>query len=306
MGIVSQIENLVVGRYKMTTMNIFSVQDKKLQDILYVLLNSLKQSKEDDTVINYYLIIEDVDQKFIDYFVDLESDTFHVYFKNASDYKSKINPPANSYLYYVRCLAPSIFPTLDKILYLDTDIICANTGIEELWNIDLTDKYLAAAIDIEQSLRDEAERINVGKNTQNNNYFNSGVMLMNLKKWRDEGYDKIIESYLYYWPKTLQCILFDQTLLNYVFKEGVKIISSKWNNSIFAMTKMDEVHYWRYYGTQDILKKLENVVLLHFKGAFKPWIGTLSPWQEWQLPHRPLGKAVYFQLYHELDKPEEF
>ena len=137
------------------------------------------------------------------------------------------------------------------------------------------------------------------------NYFNSGVMLMNLAKWREDGYDKMFEGYLLNWPKELQCILMDQSLLNWVFKENVKIISSRFNNSIFACTKLDEVHYWKYYGTQNLLEKMKDIVFLHYKGT-KPWYGCLSPWQEWQLPFRPIGKDVYFQLYHEFSKPEEF
>lgn len=285
--------------------NVFSVSDKKPLDIIYVMLNSIKQSKEDNTEMNYYLIIEDLDDKVKQYFDDLNSDTFRLYYLNARDYESKINPPKNSYLYYVRCLAPKIFNSFDKILYLDTDIVCVNVGIEELWNTDLTNKYLAAAIDIEEAYRDQKERINVGKNYQNNNYFNTGVMLMNLKKMREDGYDQILQDALLEWPKDLECILFDQTLFNYIFKENVKILNTKWNNSILAMVKNDEVWYWKYYQTQNPLTYLQNVVLVHFKGI-KPWYGTLSPWQEWQIPHRPLAKGIYFKLYHELGKAEEF
>lgn len=290
----------------MMNINIFSVTDKKYLDVLYVMFNSIKQSKEDDTEVNYYLIIEDLDDKVKQYFDDLNSDTFRMYYLEAKNYAKYINPPKNSYLYYVRCLAPKIFNSFDKILYLDTDVIAVNTGIEELWNIDLTNKYLAAAIDIEQSLRDEAERINVGKNTQNNNYVNSGVMVMNLSKWREDGYDKLFEQYLLSWPKGLQCILFDQTLINYVFKDGIKILSTKWNNSILAMVKNDEVWYWKYYQTQNPLQKLKDVIFTHFKGYFKPWRPPISPFQQYQLPHFGLAKSIYYQLYKELAKHEQF
>lgn len=282
----------------------FLVSDIKPKDIIYVQLNSFKQTKQKDTVIDFYLIIEDVD-KVVQYFKDLESETFHLHFIEAKDFQFKINPPFKTYLYYVRCLAPSIFKEFDKIIYVDTDVIAINNGIEDLWNIDISNKYLAAAIDIEESYRDQAQRINVGKDSENNNYLNSGVMVMNLAKWREDGYDRIFEQYLLSWPKDLKPILMDQTLLNYVFKQGVKIISSKYNNSIFACVKMDEVHYWRYYGTQNIKDKLNDAVLIHYKGI-KPWNGCLSPFQQWQLPYRQMGKQIYFQLYHQLAKQEEF
>ena len=288
----------------MQKISIFSVSDKKPIDIIYVELNSIKNAKEDSTVIDYYLIIEDLDNKVEQYFEDLQSPDFNIILLNARDYSKYIDPPAKTYLYYVRCLTPRIFKHLDKILYLDTDIVCAGPGIEELWNTDLTNKYLAAAIDIEQSYRDQAERINVGKDVQNNNYVNSGVMLLNLKKWRDQGYDKIFQQYLLSWPKDLQPILMDQTLINYVFKQGIKVISTKYNNSILSMTQIDTPHYWRYYGTQNLLEKMNDVVLIHLKGP-KPY-HAVNAWIQYNMPHRKLAQQVYGQLYGQFGKHEEF
>lgn len=282
-------------------MDIFSVSDKKRKDVLYVQLNSIKTSKNEKTNINYYLLIDDLDQQYIDYFKDLQSDTFHISFINASSYKSKINPPQKTYLYYLRCLAPSIFPSIDKILYLDTDIVAINVGIEELWNTDISTKYLAGATDIQIQYNTQFQMLNVKKS---NNYFNSGVMLMNLKRMRENDIDKILESYLYYWPKTLKCILYDQTLLNYVIGNEVKIISSKWNNSILSMVSRDEQAYKQYYETDILNKKIKEAVLIHMKGP-KPQ-DAVSQWAEDNLPNRKLLQQIYGHIYNTLAKHESF
>lgn len=284
------------------TIDIFSVSDKKRIDILYVQLKSIKEAKEDNTVINYYLLIEDVDQDYINYFVDLQSNTFHVYFMNASDYKSNIHLPECSYLCYLRCLAPSIFPLKDKILYLDTDVFAMNTGIEDLWNTDISTKYIAAATDIEVQYNTPNQMLNVGKT---DNYFNSGVLLMNLKRMRQNNIDQKLEKYLLKWPTDkISCLLHDQTLLNYVIGNEVKIVSSKWNNSIMSMAYKDQKAYQFYYETEDLNKQIRKAILVHMKGV-KPW-DAVSEWTCDQLPNRRLLQQVYGQLYQALAKHQEF
>ena len=283
------------------TIDIFSVSDKRPKDILYVQVKSIRESKEDSTEINYYLLIDELDQEFMNYFTDLQTNTFHVYFMNASDYKNRINPPERSYLYYLRCLAPFIFPLKDKILYLDTDIAAINVGIEDLWNTDISTKYVAGCIDIQIQYNTPREMVNVHKG---DNYFNSGVLLMNLKRMRQNDIDTKLEQYLLHWPKDVRCILHDQTLLNYVVGNEVKIISSKWNNSILSMVERDQAAYENYYCTQNLTSKIKDAVLIHMKGP-KPW-NAVSQWTCDQLPYRKLLQQVYGQLYQALAKHEEF
>ena len=282
-------------------MDIFSVSDKKRKDTLYVEVRSIKESKEEQTVVNYYLIIEDLDDDYKQYFEDLKSPDFNIIFLNARDYQQYINPPQKTYLYYVRCLAPRIFPNLDKILYLDTDVVAINVGIEQLWDTKVDTKYVAAVTDIEIQYNDLYQMKNVGKT---DNYFNSGVMLLNLKRMRENDIDTKLEEYLLNWPKELKCVLYDQTLLNYVFGNEVKIISSKWNNSILSLVYKDERAYQNYYGTQNLKKKIEDAVFIHMKGP-KPW-DAVSQWTADQLINRKMLQQIYGQIYKTLAKHEEF
>lgn len=280
--------------------HIFSVSDKNPIDILYVQLNSIKKNKKKDTVIYYDLIIEDVDAEVKEYFNDLVSDDFNIDFLDARPYEKYINPPKKSYLYYVRCLAPVIFSGSSKILYLDTDILMINGGIEELWDTDINNFYLVASLDIEESYRDERERINVGKNTKNNNYFNTGVMLLNLAKLRECCF--IINDYLEHWPEGLECILYDQTLLNWLLKDGVRIIDSKYNNSILSMAEYDRPYYEKFYNTKNLLTKYKDACFLHFKG-YKIWNQVPKAIQK-RLPYYKLAQIFYLSYYNKLKKQE--
>mgnify|MGYP003319475881 CR=1 FL=1 len=110
--------------------NVASVSDKKGLDRVYILLNSLKQTKQNDTIVNYYLIIEDADDEVKKYFLDIVNVDFRIQIIDTSWFKQRINPPQNSYLYYVRCLFPAYFKGLDKLLYLDTDMVFLQEGVE--------------------------------------------------------------------------------------------------------------------------------------------------------------------------------
>ena len=282
-------------------MDLFLVSDKKPYDIIYVMINSFKQSKEEQTDMTFHLVIEDIDAELKQYFSDLQTDTFHLDFIEARQYSSMINPPVKTYLYYVRCLAPYIFPQLDRIIYLDTDTVCINVGIEELWNIDMKNKCIAAATDIQIQYNNVNQRYNT-KNDEN--YWNSGVLVMDLKRMRTEHYDKVLLQYLLKWPEELHCTLYDQTLLNYVFKDNIRTISAKWNNSILAMVKRDQKAYMDYYQTENVIGQMKNAVILHLKGP-KPWQQVHS-WDLWQLPYRHIEVQVYYEIYHTLAKTEEF
>lgn len=284
--------------------DVFSICDKKYKDIVYVLLNSVKNARDkDDTVINYHLIVQDLDDSYKAYFKDLEDSSFNIFFYEARGYASKIHPMKNSYLYYIRCLAPSIFPLLDKILYLDVDTVFINSGLEQLWNIDLGTKFVGATIDIQIQYNSPGQRANV-KKANSETYFNTGVMLLNLYQIRKENKDKKIEEYLLRWPRTIQCVSFDQTLLNYVFGDQVKIISTKWNNSVLSLLERDQKAYKEYYGTDNVIQKIKDAIIVHFKGP-KPW-QAVSANIEYMVLNRKLSQQIYGQVYKQLAKHQEF
>ena len=118
---------------------------------------------------------------------------------------------------FYRLMVPVIIPTeLDRIIYLDSDLI-VNLDIKELWQIELNDKLLAAF----------PETLNNGKVTKSyslcedgivkcEDYFNSGVTIMNLNRLRDE--ENIITNGLLFRARNPRYQDYrDQNVLNYCF-----------------------------------------------------------------------------------------
>ena len=80
-----------------------------------------------------------------------------------------------------RLLLDQLLPSeLNKILYLDGDTINISS-LTKLWNLDMGNCVLGACI---EATINQTYRENLGM--KNLPYVNAGVLLINLKKWRDE------------------------------------------------------------------------------------------------------------------------
>ncbi len=85
---------------------------------------------------------------------------------------------------YYRLLAPHLLPEhLERILYLDPDILVINP-LRPLWEMDLQGKLFAAAA--HTGMTDIANSVNRLRLGTDSDYYNSGVLLMDLEAGRKE------------------------------------------------------------------------------------------------------------------------
>lgn len=130
-----------------------------------------------------------------------------------------------------RLLLPKIIsPALEKIIYLDADTI-VNLDIKELWRVELEDKLLAAVVDI--------GAFNLPLCTEGivkpENYFNSGVMVLNLEKWRTDA--EILGGGVDFISKNPRYVFGDQDILNYCFSEKYLKLPPKFNTYVWISRK---------------------------------------------------------------------
>ena len=120
---------------------------------------------------------------------------------------------------FYRLLIPYVLPTeIEKAIYLDGDII-VNLDINEFWQIDLEDKPLGVVNSGQISLKGIVEA---------KDYFNAGVLLMNLKVLR--GADEIIKNSLKFFEENPQHVRWlDQDFLNYCFASQAMKLPQKFN-----------------------------------------------------------------------------
>ncbi|MBQ7973395.1 MAG: glycosyltransferase family 8 protein, partial [Clostridia bacterium] len=145
----------------------------------------------------------------------------------------------------------NLYPQYDKILYIDCDVVVRG-DISQLYNIDIADNLVGAATDEfvinEPYVHQYVNEVLGFKNLKD--YFNAGVLLINLDQFRKQKFEEQFSDLL----NKYKFIVQDQDYLNIICRNKVKYIDSSWD-------KMP--------CNQDA--RLEDINLIHFNLIWKPW-----------------------------------
>ena len=127
---------------------------------------------------------------------------------------------------FSRVFIPDLFPNVDKAVYLDVDTI-VNIDIAELFNINLEDNIIAGIHDWGVSLDvDLIDFISLTLGVPLEKYFNGGVLVLNSKKMREEGFFDLCMNVVKYIGRTF-CA--DQDVLNVVCQDNTLLLNSEYN-----------------------------------------------------------------------------
>jgi lipopolysaccharide biosynthesis glycosyltransferase len=186
-------------------------------------------------------------------------------------YKNFPETPSRSYATYFRLFIPELLDkSIHKVIYLDCDIV-VNGNIGELWEIDLN-KYLLAAIEdygINRSVKfSNSLKINLGMNIENI-YFNAGVLVINLTKWRENHLTNRVQEFLI---KNYDSIIFaDQDGLNAVIGEEWLLLDPKWNQQVTYFELINN----KKILTDDLINAVKEPKIIHYTVGYytktKPW-----------------------------------
>lgn len=160
---------------------------------------------------------------------------------------------------YFKLLIPEIIPKdVDKILYLDVDIII-NGEIEGLYNTEFKEKLLAVREDYFVNRYEAIHKKELGLG-EKNIYFNAGVMLFNLSKFRKVYDSQRIFKYIEENEKFIK--YHDQDIFNGLFNSEIIIYGEEYNS------------FSKYKGIGDYIKYhlhiRGNKKVIHYAGL-KPW-----------------------------------
>ena len=157
---------------------------------------------------------------------------------------------------------------IKKILYLDGDTIVRGS-LKELWDLKMGDKILGMSI---EPTVDKKRKNKLG--LEKYPYYNSGVLLVDLEKWRKEKADeKIIE---FYKKNNGNLFAADQDAINGALKDKIYTISPKYNfyNIFyqypykFLKKLMGQVPY---ISKKEFDSAVKEPVIIHFLGEERPW-----------------------------------
>lgn len=187
---------------------------------------------------------------------------------------------------YYRISIPLLFnKSVDKVLYLDADIVVKD-DISKLWDIDLSNHFLAAV----ESPYVERNYGNL-KMPKNSKYFNSGVLLMNLEKWREHDITGNIIEFIA--DNQDKITWWDQDALNSILCNKWLPLPLRWNQQSYFF---DQKICFQNKNDSNFTNAINNPAIIHFSSLHKPWeyisnhpykneyfyYLNLTPWQEFE------------------------
>lgn len=247
-----------------------------------VMLHSICKNNQESEITFHIVIDESVNQTMQQSLVNIllpkSSKTGRFYYIN-DDYSNlprldETNPKKyiTKAAYYRLYLTKILPQSLNKVLYLDCDII-VRRSLKDLWNTDLGNNFVGVIPDVGEGMIDKYNRL---RYPPHKGYYNSGVQLINLKKWRDE---QIIEKFADFMKEHSDWIkLHDQDVMNRIFCDSKCILPITYNFQEGFLWNDIFYDYWKY--EEQVLAARKDPVILHFTDS-KPWIeGCEHPYRE--------------------------
>lgn len=156
--------------------------------------------------------------------VEKYNQQIHFYAYNLNMNLSSFKSAHISLAAYLRLFVADILPVeIHKILYLDCDLII-NDSIKDLWETDVTSYAVAAVEDMWSGKANNYTRLEY---PQEDTYFNSGVLIINLDYWRNAHLSK---ASLEFAEKYAEKLIFnDQDILNGLLHDRKLLIPFRWN-----------------------------------------------------------------------------
>lgn len=166
---------------------------------------------------------------------------------------------------YLRLLIPALLPeVINKVIYLDSDVI-VDADLTDLWALDVGTRALLAA-------QDEGA-VSVGSAWGLPNYrelgldadapyFNSGVLVFNLARWRERAFAQRVIDYIAAHPNQMR--FGEQDALNAVLANEWRLLDRRWNQLVSP---------WKGHEGRQYQKGI-----LHFVSGSKPWNPAGAHW----------------------------
>ena len=155
---------------------------------------------------------------------------------------------------YLRLLIPDVIQE-SKVIYLDCDVI-VQSDLSDLFKIELGNNAIGGVHD------EYAERDTAIPRIKNDQYINSGVLILQLDKLRnDQFFEKCCAIYSKFENKINWA---DQCIINKYGESRKTIISRQWN-FYFSTEKNLKI------SKADMTTQFKEAHLVHFVGVIKPW-----------------------------------
>ena len=247
--------------------NICLITDDNYAPYVGVTLYSILKNACIDDNFNFHIFDNGISETNKDKLKLIETTNCKINFIDLSEWVQKINNlqqtiPHISKTSYLKFFIADILKDFEKIIYLDCDLV-VETSLNDLYNINTDDYLLAAVEDVGYtywSKHNEDLKLKF-------KCINSGVMLINCKKWRETN----LSQYLLDCAANHDKVGFgqDQPVFNYVCKDKVLFLDHFWNvqDTYFR----DEIEINSRNDIENCHYAKNNPKIIHYTYIRKPW-----------------------------------
>ncbi len=248
--------------------NIFFASDDRYLPYLGIALSSLSEHSSSSYVYNVNILTANFAEDNLEEIKKIVKPNIRVSVFNIDEkinsFREKLSLRLRDYYsesIYYRMFIPSLFPDIEKAVYLDSDIVLCD-DVAKLFLLDIGENLLGAVTD--ESVICEPVFCNYVKRhiglSLADEYFNSGVLLMNLKRMRDSDIEgKFIHLLDRY---NFNTVAPDQDYLNFLCRGKIYYLPSGWNKHPIPGREISKndlhiMHYnmfnkpWHYDGVPD-------------------------------------------------------
>ena len=185
---------------------------------------------------------------------------------------------------YYRLLLPALVPaTVEKLLYLDTDIVVIG-NLAELYQTDISGYSLGAVAEVNATRnRPDLGIYEVGT------YFNSGVMLINVAEWRQQQVSEKATRFLRDYPEKI--VWADQDALNVVLMNNYVKLPGRFNVIPFDIPRLLPKNKYAAF--------LKDKVVIHYTlKEHKPWdMQSINPFRYLYYKYLKQSPRAYEKKY---------
>ncbi len=237
------------------TVPIFFATDDNYIPYMAVCLQSIKKNRSIDCKYEIYVLNTGVNKSDAEKIYRLAEKDFNISFIDVSEKLGELSDKLQLRDYYThttyyRLFIAKMFPRYEKALYLDCDTV-VDSDVAELYFTDICESLVGAVSDQCVNYYEPFKHyVQETLGVLSEKYFNAGVLIMNLKKFREvdfySQFSDLLQRYKF-------VVAQDQDYLNVICKDKVHYIGREWNTMPIAANAC------------------KNPKLIHYNLTRKPW-----------------------------------
>ena len=274
------VKNPDGAKVKKGVIPIFFATDDNYLPFLAVTLQSMYENSSRDYDYQMYVLHSGVRDEYYEKIMAYSKPNFSIQFVDVTSRLKEIAEHLHMRDYYTcttyfRVFIASMFPQYDKALYLDCDTVILG-DISALYHYELGDNLIAGApcegvnsFEVYKNYVRELGGVNP------DTFFNAGVILMNLKAFREEGfYEQFADLLKKYKFQVIQ----DEDYLNVICQDRILQLPRAWNKFPLSLDTLDR----------------EDLRIVHYGMTWKPWKYCDIPYGEYFWEYAE--KTVFYEF----------